>query len=137
MRKTLIPLIINAVVLGLDLILNVLVKGTGDASMVALATACAMTAGGVLALVSFFRREQGSFHPGRLLKSIASSLLMALILYFLSAHLYRPEMSKYMTFIVFCSLGVLGVLIYAASCWAMGERDSIRLILGKLAKKEN
>ena len=137
MRKTLIPLIINAVVLGLNLIMNAVVKATGDASVVALVTACAMTVGGALALVSFFRREQDSFHIGRLLKNILSSLLMALVLYFLSDQLYHPDMSKFMTILVYCGLGVLGVAVYVASCWLLGERAAIRLILGKLAKKEN
>lgn len=137
MRKTMLPLLINAVVLALDLILNAVVRGSHSELQVALATAAALTVGGVLALVTFFRTQQGALHINRLVKNLIASAVMAAVLCFLTHLLYHAGGSKLMVLLIHLLLGMIGLAIYAAVCWMLGEREAIGLIIKKFKKQDS
>ena len=137
MRRTLMPLLINAAVLALNLILNAAARGTASERAVSMATAIALTAGGILALISFFKNNRSGLNVGRILKNLAAACVMAAVMYFLSGALYQPNGSKMVTLLVHCLLGVLGIAIYAGVCWLLGEREALGLISEKFRKRNS
>ena len=136
MRKTMLPLLINAIVLALDLMLNALVRSSHSELQVSLVTAAALTVGGILALITFFRTQRAALHTGRILKNLASAGIMSAALWFLSRLLYHPESSKLMVLLIHLLLGVIGLGIYAAACWLLGEREALLLITKKFRKQD-
>ena len=136
MRKTMIPLLINAIVLALDLILNAVVRGSHSELQVALVTAAALAAGGVLALIAFFRTHRNALHTDRIIKDLIAAALMSAVLYFLSHLLYHAESSKLLILLIHLILGAVGLAIYAAMCWVLGEREALGLIQKKFKKQD-
>ena len=136
MRKTLIPLLINAIVLALDLILNVVVKGSQSELQVSMVTAIALTVGGILALIAFFGTHRSSLHTNRIIKNLIAAVSMSAVLYFLSQLLFQPESGKLMILLVHLLLGIVGLAIYAAVCWLLGEREALSLITKKFKKQD-
>lgn len=137
MRKTMLPLLINAVVLVLDLILNAAVRASHSELRVSLVTAAALTIGGILALAAFFRSNHTALHTGRIAKNLIAAGIMSTVLYFLSNLLYHPDGSKLMVLLIHLLLGVVGLAIYAGACWLLGEREALRLITNKFKKQES
>lgn len=135
MRKTLLPLLINAVVLALDLILNAVVRSSQSELQVALVTSAALSVGGLLALIAFFRSAAGGLHGNRIIKNLISAAVMSAALYLLSQLLYHPEGSKLMVLLIHLALGILGLAIYAAACWILGEREALGLIANRFRKR--
>ena len=131
MGKILRPLLINAAVLGLNLILNALLRGRSEAGLIALGTALAMTAGGVLALGCFFGRHRGSLNVPRLCKDLIAALLMGGVLYLISSRLYDPEAGKLLVLAEYLALGAFGIVLYALLCWLLGEREALKLLWEK------
>ena len=68
MHKTLTPLLINAVVLVLNIVLNLVFRRSQSCGLIARTTAVSLTVGGVIALICFFRDTRGSLRTGKLLK---------------------------------------------------------------------
>ena len=137
MGKTLTPLLINALVLGLNLVLNVVVRSGGVCGTVAMVTAVALTLGGLVALVCFFQAEKGTLNVMRLVKNLIAAGVMSVVLWALTKLLYHSEASKLVILVEFIALGVVGILIYAAVCWLLRERDAFRLIFAKFRKRED
>ncbi len=75
MHKTLTPLLINAVVLALNIALNLVFRSGQSCGLIARTTAVSLTVGGVIALVCFFRDTRGSLRTGKLLKNLAAAVL--------------------------------------------------------------
>ena len=136
MGKTLTPLLINALVLGLDLVLNAIVRSGGSGGAVAMVTAVALTIGGLAALVCFFRTEHGTLNVSRIVKNLIAAGVMSAVLWALTKLLYHSDGSKLIVLAEFIVLGVLGIMIYAAVCWLLQEREAIRLISAKFRKRE-
>ena len=137
MGKTLTPLLINALVLGLDLVLNAVVRSGGSGGMIAMVTAIALTIGGLVALVCFFRSEKGTLNTARVIKNLVAAAVMSGVLWALTKLLYSPDGSKLVVLAEFILLGVLGIAIYAAVCWLLNEREALRLISVKFRKRED
>ena len=110
MHKTLTPLLINAVVLALNIALNLVFRSGQSCGLIARTTAVSLTVGGVIALVCFFRDTRGSL-------------------------LYRPELSKLLTLLEFCALGLVGIGLYAGICWLLHEREALQTIVQKFRKR--
>ena len=113
-----------------------MVRSSQSELQVSLVTAAALTVGGVLALISFFRANHTALHTGRILKNLAAAGVMSAALLFLSNLLYHPESSKLMVLLIHLLLGVIGLGIYAAACWLMGEREALLLITKKFRKQD-
>ena len=135
MGKTLLPLLINALVLGLDLILNAVVRSSGNGGSVAMVTALALTVGGFVALICFFRTEKGTLNVPRLVKNLIAAAIMSGVLWALTKLLYHPDGSKLIVLLEFMALGVLGIGIYAAVCWLLHEREALQMIFSKFRKR--
>ena len=131
MRKTMLPLLINALVLAVNLIFNAAVRSSGSELHVSLVPAAALTVGGVLALIVFFRSHQTALHVGRIVKNLIATGVMSAVLYILSHMLYQLSSSKLLVLLIHLMLGFIGLLIYATVCWLLGEREA----LGQIAKK--
>ena len=136
MRKTMLPLFINAIVLALDLIFNAAVRSSGSELHVSLVTAAALTVGGILALIVFFRSHRNAIHVGRIIKNLIATGVMSAVLYFLSHMLYRLSSSKLLVLLIHLMLGFIGLFIYAAVCWLLGEREALGLIAKKFRKQD-
>ena len=108
MHKTLTPLLINAVVLALNIVLNrVFRTDTG----VAAATSIALTIG-ALAMIAQLFRGTGIVRLVPLLKGLAATAAMSLVLYGGHALLVTADESKLML-VVKCGLtGVAGCAVY-------------------------
>lgn len=135
MGKTLIPFLINALVLGLDLILNAIVRSSGSGGTIAMVTAAALTIGGLVALLSFFRNNRGTLNVMRIVKNLAAAAVMSGALWGLTRLLYRENGSKLMILIEFIVLGFIGIGIYAAVCWILNEREALGMIVSKFKKQ--
>lgn len=110
MKKTLVPLVINLGVLVLNLVLNrVFHTDTG----VAAATSLALTLGALVMTLQLFR-GRGIVRATPLLKGLAATAVMALVLYGGHALLVTAADSKLML-VVKCGLtGVVGCVVYVA-----------------------
>ena len=108
MKKTLVPLLINLGVLVLNLILNrVFYTDTG----VALATSLALTIGAIAMTIQLFRGTK-IVRLVPLLKGLAATAAMAVVLYGGRSLLVAADDSKLML-VVKCGLtGVVGCVIY-------------------------
>ena len=137
MGKTLIPLLINALVLGTNLVLNAVVRSGGNGGAIAMTTAAALTVGGLAALVCFFRRSGGTLNAQRILKDLLAAAIMGGVLWALTKLLYTGAQSKLIILLEFLCLGVVGIAIYAAVCWALREREALEMIFSKFRKREN
>ena len=49
--------------------------------------------------------------------------------------LYRPELSKLLTLLEFCALGLVGIGLYAGICWLLREREALQMIVQKFRKR--
>ena len=135
MSKTLIPLLINALVLGMDLALNAAVCGTENGGIVAMVTAAALTVGGLAALICFFRKAQGTLNVSRIVKNVIAAAVMSGVLWALTRLLYSSETGKLLTLLEFVALGCLGIVIYVGACWLLKERETLQLISSKFRKR--
>lgn len=135
MRKTIEPLLINAVVLILNIVLNLAVKDSQSSRYIAMTTAISLSVGGAIALVCFFSHDRAGLRARKLLKNLAASLLMGGVLYVCSSYLYTPELSKLLILLEYCALGLFGAALYAGACWVLRERDALQLILQKFRKR--
>lgn len=127
MRRTLAPLLINFIVLAVNLVLNRLLAGRGDPGLIALATSLALTLGGVLALICFFRRSDGALGITRLLKELVCAVLMGALVWFCGSLL--PEIqSKLVMMLEYALLGVLGIGVYGLLCWLLGDREALQMV---------
>ena len=137
MGKTLIPLLINALVLGANLVLNAIFRSSESGGTIAMMTAAALTAGGLVALICFFKNASGTFNAVRAAKDLIAAGVMSAVLFALTKLLYTGAQSKLIVLLEFLALGVLGIGIYAAVCWALREREALDLILSKFRKRVN
>jgi hypothetical protein len=55
-------------------------------------TAAALTVGGLVALVCFFRSELGTLNVSRILKNVIAAAVMSGVLWGLTKLLYHPDM---------------------------------------------
>ncbi|MBQ9044908.1 MAG: hypothetical protein IJ112_03060 [Oscillospiraceae bacterium] len=136
MGKTLTPLLINALVLGMDLVLNAVVRASGSGGSVAMVTAAALTVGGLVALVCFFRSDSGTLNVARVVKNVIAAAVMSGVLWALTKALYSSEAGKLTVLLIFLALGVLGIAIYIAVCWLLREREALQLIFARFRKHE-
>ena len=81
MHKTLTPLLINAVVLALNIALNLVFRRGQSCGLIARTTAVSLTVGGVIALICFFRDTRGSLRTGKLLKNLAAAVLTGMAMW--------------------------------------------------------
>ena len=51
------------------------------------------------------------------------------------ALLYRPGLSKLLTLLEFCALGLVGIGLYAGICWLLREREALQMIVQKIRKR--
>ena len=137
MSKTLTPLLINALVLGLNLGLNAIVRASGNGGTVAMVTAAALTVGGLAALICFFRNDRGTLNTARILKNIVAAAVMSGVLWALTKLLYNSEAGKLLVLLEFMALGVLGIVIYVGVCWLLREREALQQISSKFRKRED
>ncbi len=137
MQKTLLPLMINAVVLILNLVLNAVVRGYGSEQLIAMTTSVSLAVGGILALWFFFKNRSDCLNWKRILKCLIAALIMSFALYLCSGALYDPSDSKIVILLLYCALGVLGLGIYGVICWLFGERESIHYISKRLRKRND
>ena len=135
MHKTLTPLLINAVVLALNIALNLVFRSGQSCGLIARTTAVSLTVGGVIALVCFFRDTRGSLRTGKLLKNLAAAVLTGAAMWGCETLLYRPELSKLLTLLEFCALGLVGIGLYAGICWLLREREALQTIVQKFRKR--
>ena len=135
MHKTLTPLLINAVVLALNIALNLVFRSGQSCGLIARTTAVSLTVGGVIALVCFFRDTRGSLRTGKLLKNLAAAVLTGAAMWGCETLLYRPELSKLLTLLEFCALGLIGIGLYAGICWLLREREALQTIVQKFRKR--
>ena len=127
MHRVLPPLLINAVVLVLNVVLN---KTAGRSiGTIGMTTAIALTVGGVLALCCFFRDTAGAFRWKRLACNAGTAVAVGILLSILHRRLYDPAMGKLVILGMYLFLGVLGALVYLAVSWFLGERETIRQLL--------
>ena len=134
-HKTLTPLLINAVVLALNIALNLVFRSGQSCGLIARTTAVSLTVGGVIALVCFFRDTRGSLRTGKLLKNLAAAVLTGAAMWGCETLLYRPELSKLLTLLEFCALGLIGIGLYAGICWLLREREALQTIVQKFRKR--
>ena len=135
MHKTLTPLLINAVVLALNIALNLAFRSGQSCGLIARTTAVSLTVGGVIALVCFFRDTRGSLRTGKLLKNLAAAVLTGAAMWGCETLLYRLELSKLLTLLEFCALGLVGIGLYAGICWLLREREALQTIVQKFRKR--
>ena len=110
MKKTLVPLLINLGVLALNIVLNrVFYTDTG----VAAATSLALTIGAVCMTVQLFRGTK-IVRLVPLLKGLAATAAMALVLYGGHALLVTADDSKLMLIVKCGFTGVVGCVVYVA-----------------------
>ena len=134
MGKTLTPLLINALVLGLDLLLNAIVRSSGNGGTVAMVTAVALTVGGIVALFCFFK-EKDTLNIRRILKNLAASVVMSGALWALTKLLYQAGENKLIILVKFLVLGIAGIAVYSAVCWLLKEREALGMISAKFRKR--
>lgn len=135
MHKTLTPLLINAVVLALNIALNLVFRHSQSCGLIARTTAVSLTVGGVIALICFFRDTRGSLRTGKLLKNLAAAVLTGMAMWACESLLYRPGLSKLLTLLEFCALGLVGIGLYAGICWLLREREALQMIVQKFRKR--
>ena len=135
--RTLLPLLINALVLGMNLVLNAVVRSSGNGGAVAMVTAASLTVGGLAALICFFRASGGTLNVKRLVKNLIAAAVMTGVLWGLTKIVYHSETSKLMTLLIFMALGVLGIAVYTGVCWLLKEREALDLISSKFRKRVN
>lgn len=128
MRKTLAPLLINAVVLVLNLLLNRLLAGKAEPGLIALATAAALSVGGILALVCFFREAKDAFPMKKFLIELFSAGVMGGLAVLCSSALSGRQQGLGTVVGEHLLLGVLGVGIYGLLCWLLGDRELLRTL---------
>lgn len=133
MRRTLAPLLINGAVLALNLLLNSLLASRGDPGPVAMATALAMSFGGLLALICFFRSSGGAFAFSRLGKEILCAAVMGALAW-LGGSLLPADGNKLLIVLEFALLGAAGIGVYGLLCWLLGDREAIRQAFRPLRK---
>ena len=135
MGRILPPLLINAVVLALNVSLN----GTVGTSIgaVGMTTAIALTVGGVLALLAFFRGAGGAFRWGKLIKNLVTAVLTGLLLAFCHRQFYDPAMGKLAILAAYLAMGVAGTAIYLGVSWALGDRETVKLLTDHLRKRRD
>ena len=134
MRRTLAPLLINAVVLVLNLLLNSLLAGRGDPGLIAMATAAALSVGGILALICFFRGTRDAFPLKRFLIELFSAGAMGGLAALCSSALAGHKQGLVMILGEHLLLGVVGVGLYGLLCWLLGDREVLRSLLQHLRK---
>ena len=49
--------------------------------------------------------------------------------------LYRPGLSKLLTLLEFCALGLVGIGLYAVICWLLREREALQMIVQNFRKR--
>ena len=135
MHRILPPLLINAVVLVLNVTLNRAVGTTIGA--IGMTTAISLSAGGVLALVAFFRGAGDAFRWGKLVKNVLTAVVTGLALSVCHLHFYDPSMGKLTILAAYLLLGVAGTAVYLAISWLLGDRETIRLLTGHLRKRRD
>ena len=91
--------------------------------------------GGVIALICFFRDTRGSLRTGKLLKNLAAAVLTGMAMWACESLLYRPGLSKLLTLLEFCALGLVGIGLYAGICWLLREREALQMIVQKFRKR--
>ena len=132
MHRILPPLLINAVVLGLNVSLNKLAgKSIGAIGMT---TAIALTAGGVLALYFFFRDTANAFRWKKLACNAGTAVAVGILLGFLHLRLYDPSMGKLSILGLYLILGLAGAAVYLAVSWFLGDRETIRQLIRRRGK---
>ena len=94
-----------------------------------------LTVGGVIALICFFRDTRGSLRTGKLLKNLAAAVLTGMAMWACESLLYRPGLSKLLTLLEFCALGLVGIGLYAGICWLLREREALQMIVQKFRKR--
>ncbi len=133
MHRILPPLLINAIVLGMNVILNRLVgKSIGAIGMT---TAIALTVGGVLALFFFFRDVAKAFRWKKLVCNTGTAVAMGILLGVLHFRLYDPSMGKLSILGMYLILGLAGAVIYLAVSWLLGDRETIRQLIRRRGKR--
>lgn len=133
MRKTLTPLLINGVVLLLNLVLNRLLASNRDPGLIALATSVSLSCGGVLALICFFRRSKNALALSRLVKEIICAVITGVLAYLCSGALPQDQ-SKIRILVEYALLGLLGLAVYGALCWLLGDREALRTMFKRVRK---
>ena len=73
--------------------------------------------------------------PDQLLKNLAAAVLTGAAMWGCETLLYRPELSKLLTLLEFCALGLVGIGLYAGICWLLREREALQTIVQKFRKR--
>lgn len=135
MRRTLAPLLINALVLVLNLILNRLLAGRGVPGLIALTTSISLSVGGILALVCFFRGSEDALQIRKLLTELFSAALMGGLAVLCSSLLTGLNQSPLIIVGEYLLLGGAGVCLYGVLCWLLGDRDVLVTIFNHFRKR--
>ena len=69
------------------------------------------------------------------LLAIVTAVLTGAAMWGCETLLYRPELSKLLTLLEFCALGLVGIGLYAGICWLLREREALQMIVQKFRKR--
>lgn len=132
MQKTITPLIVNAVVVILNLIIGtVLLHYYPNNITLAAATSLAMTLGGIMLAAIFFRGHKAHISIARIIRSIILSAIMGGALFGISNFILNGNESKIMLIIKCGVCGVIGLVIYLL---LLGDLELIMTFKNKIFK---
>lgn len=130
MGRSLAPLLISLVTIGLNLVLNAIVPGRG--TLIALTTAISMTVGAGITLFVMFRGEKIlNFTP--ILKSLAASVLSGLAAWGLKSLFVSMEDGKILLILKCGSIGVVAMVLFLGLC-VLFRLDTITDVLKRFKK---
>lgn len=130
MGRSLAPLLISLVTIGLNLVLNAIVPGRG--TLIALTTAVSMTVGAGITLFVMFRGEKIlNFTP--ILKSLAASVLSGLAAWGLKGLFVSMEDGKILLILKCGSIGVVAMVLFFGLC-VLFRLDTITDVLKRFKK---
>lgn len=130
MGRSLAPLLISLVTIGLNLVLNALVPGRG--TLIALTTAISMTVGAGITLFVMFRGEKIlDFSP--IIKSLVASVLSGLAAWGLKDLFVSMEDGKILLILKCGSIGVIAMALFLVLCVLL-RLDTITDVLKRFKK---
>ena len=94
---------------------------------------------GTVFSIKFGQKDDTGLREGVLaafvLLAIVTAVLTGAAMWGCETLLYRPELSKLLTLLEFCALGLVGIGLYAGICWLLREREALQMIVQKFRKR--
>lgn len=135
MQKTIIPLILNAVVIILNFAIgSITLSYLPNSATLAIITSISMTIGGIILCFVFFKGTKSPFKFFRILKSVFLSACLGSILYFLSNLILNGNETKIMLILKCGTCGLIGFIIYLLT---LGDIELLSKIKSKISKKRS